>query len=157
MSYCRNCGAKLEEEMSYCPRCGTPVAPQRTSQPVGHNDRTIIYLTIAIVLAVVAIAVIIIALFAVGLIPIVHSGPVIGSGNVQTQEISLSDFTAIQASNRQHTHHRTEARRGLHHFNFESRNLYARLNSGAVLRRSHRHRSKLHVNPRLHNRPVRRK
>ncbi len=98
MSYCRNCGTKLEEGMSYCPKCGTPVTPQRYSQPVRHNDRPIIYLTISIIAAVVAVAILIVALVAVGFIPGVPGGPIIGSGNVRTQEITLSDFKAIQAS-----------------------------------------------------------
>jgi hypothetical protein len=98
MSYCRKCGAKLEEDMSYCPKCGTPLMPQRTTQPVRRNDRPIIYLTVSIVSAVVLIAIIIVALVAFGLIPGTHFGPVIGSGNLETHESGISDFTAVQAS-----------------------------------------------------------
>jgi hypothetical protein len=100
MSYCRNCGAKLEENVSYCPVCGTPVAFQTASQPAKRNDNTLIYVTIGIVSAVVAIAIIIVALIVVGLIPGIHfPGGIIGSGHTQTQQIALTDFSAISAGN----------------------------------------------------------
>ncbi len=100
MGYCRNCGTKFEEGMSYCPKCGTPVAAQRASQPARYNDKPIIYATIGIAMAVVAIVIIVIALIAVGLLPGAQfpGGPVIGSGNIQTRQIDLTAFTAIQAS-----------------------------------------------------------
>ena len=84
--------------MSYCPKCGTPVASQMSSQPVRYQDRSMIYLTVGIIAAVAAVVIIIAALIAVGLIPGGPVGPIIGSGNVQTQQIIHSDFTAIQVS-----------------------------------------------------------
>ncbi len=99
MGYCRNCGAKLEDNMSFCPKCGAPVAPQRASQPVGYSQGPT-YSFIGVVGAIVLAAIVIIALIAFGIIPGVQfpSGPIIGSGNTQTRQFTLRDFTAVQAS-----------------------------------------------------------
>jgi hypothetical protein len=96
MRYCRNCGNKLEDDMNYCPKCGTPVTPERSIQPT----RPAVYSIVGIVAAIAAVAIIIVALIAVGVIPGIHlsTGPIIGSGNLQTNQIALSDFTTIQAS-----------------------------------------------------------
>jgi hypothetical protein len=96
MGYCRKCGTKLEDNMAFCPKCGTPVAVPERYQHVRHEVPPLGSLAIAAVAVVAAVAVLIVALIAVGLIPIVGiSGPIAGSGNVQTQQKALSDFTAV--------------------------------------------------------------
>jgi hypothetical protein len=97
MGYCRKCGTKLEDDMAYCPKCGTPVAVQERYQRVRHEEKLLS--SVAIVgIVLVCVAVVAIALVIVGLIPAIGIGaPVIGSGNVQTQQKDLTDFTAVEA------------------------------------------------------------
>ncbi|MCW3996497.1 MAG: DUF2807 domain-containing protein [Candidatus Bathyarchaeota archaeon] len=98
MGYCRRCGAKLEGDMVYCPKCGTPVAFQGSSRPVVDEPRFVGSVVLAVVLAVAAIAIIIVALLALGLVPIQVSGPIVGSGNLQTKQFALTDFTIVETS-----------------------------------------------------------
>jgi hypothetical protein len=97
MTYCRHCGAELEENTKFCPRCGTPVAMQAVQrrEPVGRRRRSMSPWAIAgiVVAAVVMItALIAIPLLLGGLFPFSR---VVGSGSLRTQEEALSDFVIV--------------------------------------------------------------
>jgi hypothetical protein len=100
MGYCRKCGTKLEDNMTYCPKCGTPVAIQETYRPARYDDRGLNTIALAGVATLVAVVIIIIAIVSIGLIPSGgFPGPIIGSGDLQTQQINVTDFTGVEAGN----------------------------------------------------------
>ena len=97
MTYCRHCGAELEENAKFCSRCGTPVAMQAVErkETVVHKRGSMSPWAIAgiVVVALVLItAFIAIPLLLGGLFPFSR---VIGSGSLQTQEKALSDFAIV--------------------------------------------------------------
>ncbi len=95
MVYCRNCGARLEDNTVYCPKCGTAVPPQPSYRPSRHTNVSF-NLALGAAAAVMAVGIILVALFATGLIPSqAPFGGVTGSGNVQTQQIEVSNFTKL--------------------------------------------------------------
>ncbi len=98
MGYCWKCGNKIDDDAAYCPKCGSPVAAPTGYQrpPSSHARGPLDSLIIAGVVVIAAVVLIIVALIIVGLIPAIGFGaPVIGSGNVQTQQKDFSDFTAV--------------------------------------------------------------
>jgi hypothetical protein len=86
--------------MAYCPKCGTPVAAENTYRSHYEDERRIIHsFGIAIVATLAVIAIILVALIVTGLVPNnPYTGP-FGSGQLQTQQFPLTDFTSVQASN----------------------------------------------------------
>jgi hypothetical protein len=99
MGYCRKCGAKLEDDMAFCPKCGTSTAIPRSYPPRRYENRPIGWsFGLAIVAVLVAIVIIFVALIVAGLLPIAV-GP-FGekpSINLQTQQMDLTGFTAVDA------------------------------------------------------------
>jgi hypothetical protein len=63
MSYCRKCGAKLEEDAKFCPTCGTPVNVTATSNYARRKERPSVFLPALILIALLFSAFIIIAAF----------------------------------------------------------------------------------------------
>ncbi|MCW4000219.1 MAG: DUF2807 domain-containing protein [Candidatus Bathyarchaeota archaeon] len=101
MGYCWKCGSKLDEGMAYCPKCGAQVKTPsaNASQPPRHESRPIGWVFgIAVVAVLAAVVVIFVALIAVGVLPIL-TGPFneSPSGNLQTQQMDLSGFYAVDA------------------------------------------------------------
>ncbi len=97
MTYCRHCGAELEENAKFCSKCGTPVARPtiERKEPIGRKRSLMspwAIAGIAVLAAVVIAALIVIPLFLGGLFPF---SQVIGSGNLHTQEETLSDFAIV--------------------------------------------------------------
>lgn len=97
MTYCRHCGAELEENAKFCSKCGTPVAMQAVERkgPVGRKRRSMspwAIAGIAVAAVVVISALIVIPLLLGGLLPFSR---VVGSGNLRTQEETLSDFAIV--------------------------------------------------------------
>ena len=97
MTYCRHCGAELEENARFCPKCGTPVAMQtiERKESIRRRRQSMSLWAIAgiAVLAIVVVAALIVFLFLLGgLFPFSR---VVGSGNLRTQEEVLSDFVIV--------------------------------------------------------------
>ena len=94
MTYCKNCGNKLPENAQYCPRCGAPVSarPAEKSSRSSQKAHPLSILSIALIIAIVVAAVIAIPVILSGFFP---GSQVVGSGNVQTQQKNISDFTSI--------------------------------------------------------------
>jgi hypothetical protein len=97
VTYCRHCGAELEENAKFCPKCGTPVAMQtiERKEPIRHKRRPIspwAFIGIAVIAVALVIALITFSLFFAGLLPF---SPMAGSGNLRTQEETFSDFAAV--------------------------------------------------------------
>jgi hypothetical protein len=97
MTYCRHCGAELEENAKFCSKCGTPVAIQPTEkkEPIRRKRRSMspwAFIGIAVLAVVLVAALITFSLFLAGLVPFSR---VVGSGNLRTQEETLSDFTIV--------------------------------------------------------------
>jgi hypothetical protein len=62
MTYCRKCGAKLDEDAKFCHVCGTPVAPVATGVMPSAPKRTRhIYLILVIILIAVLLTTLVIA------------------------------------------------------------------------------------------------
>jgi Protein of unknown function (DUF2807). len=100
MGYCWKCGSKIEDDMAYCPRCDAAINQVQTPQQHDYGeDKVIRAIGLGIVGVLVAVAILIVALFAVGLLPGVQMPfGTIGSGHVTSQQIDVSDFTAVSAS-----------------------------------------------------------
>jgi hypothetical protein len=97
MTYCRHCGAELEENAKFCSKCGTPVAmqPIEGKKPISRKRSSMnpwMIAGIAVLAIVVLAAIVAIPLLLGGLFPFTR---VVGSGNLRTQEEALSDFTII--------------------------------------------------------------
>jgi hypothetical protein len=97
MTYCRNCGAELEENSKFCSKCGTPVAMQtiERKEPIRRKRRSMSPWAISgiVVFAVIVVAALIFfSLLLGGLFPFSR---VVGSGNLRTQEEALSDFAIV--------------------------------------------------------------
>jgi hypothetical protein len=97
MTYCKHCGAELEENARFCSKCGTLVAMNTVErkEPVKHKRRRMSPLAvigIAVIAVVLVAALIAFLLLLAGLVP--FSG-VVGSGNLRTQEEALSDFAIV--------------------------------------------------------------
>ena len=97
MTYCRNCGAKLEENAKFCSKCGTPVVmqPIERKEPISRKRRSMspwMIAGIAVLAIVVLAAIIAIPLLFGGLFPFTR---VVGSGNLRTQDEDLSDFASV--------------------------------------------------------------
>ena len=97
LTYCRKCGAELEENAQFCSKCGTPVAarmPERLGQAGRKRGPLSPWAIAGIAVAVVALVV------AVVMIPFLLGGwfpftRVVGSGNLSTQEEFLSGFVSV--------------------------------------------------------------
>ena len=97
LTYCRKCGAELEENAKFCSKCGTPVAgqmPERLGQAGRKRGPLSPWAIAGIAVAVVALVV------AVVMIPFLLGGwfpftRVVGSGNLRTQEEFLSGFVNV--------------------------------------------------------------
>ncbi len=83
--------------MAYCPKCGTPVLNQDVISSERHDHYAFGSFAIAVVAVLVALIIIFVALIATGLLPIVVGPFGETSGNLQTQQLTLSDFYAIDA------------------------------------------------------------
>jgi hypothetical protein len=97
VTYCRKCGAELEENAKFCSKCGTPVAVQTVErkEPVSRKRRTMspwVFVGIAVLAVVLVAALITVSLLLAGWFPFTR---VVGSGNLQTQEEALSDFAVV--------------------------------------------------------------
>lgn len=97
MTYCRKCGAELEENAKFCPKCGTPVALQvgerrEAIRQVRRPMSPLAIAGVAILVIVVVVGLVAAALWLGGMFPF---GRVVGSGNVQTQERSFSNFSTV--------------------------------------------------------------
>jgi predicted nucleic acid-binding Zn ribbon protein len=97
MTYCKNCGAELEENAKFCSKCGTPVAmqPIERKEPTSRRRSTMspwLIAGIAVLAVVVLAAIIAIPLLLGGLLPFTR---VVGSGNLRTQEEAFSDFMIV--------------------------------------------------------------
>jgi hypothetical protein len=98
MGYCWKCGNKIEDDMTYCPKCGASLK-EAQHRSYGGEDKVIHAVGLGVVGVLAAVAILIVALFAVGLLPGAQSPfGTIGSGNATTQQIDVTDFTAISAS-----------------------------------------------------------
>lgn len=100
MTYCRKCGAKLEEDAKFCSKCGTPVALQAVErrETIRQARKPISPLAIAGIATLVIIIVVGLiagALILAGIFPV---GRVVGSGNVQMQERSFSNFSTVDVN-----------------------------------------------------------
>jgi hypothetical protein len=98
MGYCWKCGNKTEDDMTYCPKCGSSLKEVQ-HRSYGGEDKVIRAVGLGVVGVLVAVAILIVVLFAVGLLPggQIHFGTV-GSGHATTEQVNISDFTAISAS-----------------------------------------------------------
>jgi hypothetical protein len=97
MTYCKHCGAELEENARFCSKCGTPVATQtiERKEPISRKRRPMspwAFVGIAVLAAVLVAALITFSLLLAGLFPFSR---VVGSGNLRTQERLLSDFAIV--------------------------------------------------------------
>ena len=97
MTYCKHCGAELEENAKFCSKCGTPVATQtiERKEPVSRKRRPMspwAFVGIAVLAVVLVAALITVSLLLVGWFPFSR---VVGSGNLRTQEEALSDFAVV--------------------------------------------------------------
>lgn len=98
MGYCWKCGNKIEDDMAYCPKCGSSVKEVHHNN-YGGDDKVVRTVGLVIVGVLVVVAVLIVTLFAVGVLPGAQSPfGTIGSGHATTQQINVTDFTAVSAS-----------------------------------------------------------
>lgn len=98
MGYCWKCGNKIEDDMTYCPKCGASVKQVNQTSYVG-DDKVVRTVGFAIVGVLAAVAILIVALFAVGLLPGMQMPfGTMGSGHATTEQINITDFTAVSAS-----------------------------------------------------------
>jgi hypothetical protein len=94
MPYCSQCGAQVTETAKYCPKCGTAIGPvaARPRRIQREPRKPMGVLVIVSIILIVAIS-----------IPAILYGsgywhtifPLVGSGNIRTQEMNYDAFTAV--------------------------------------------------------------
>jgi len=84
--------------MAYCPKCGTAVIKQANYTPQRQERYPFGSFAIAVVVVLAALIIILAALILTGFIPIVGQFGE-NPGNVQTQQCTFTDFSAVDAGN----------------------------------------------------------
>jgi DUF4097 and DUF4098 domain-containing protein YvlB len=99
LSYCRKCGAKLEENARFCHVCGTPVAPAPalpTAKPAAHRRRSVNMVLVGVLIAVLLVVVAVSALIFLPITPInyVQTKSVASEAGVSQLNLNLQADTA---------------------------------------------------------------
>ena len=89
MTYCRRCGAKLEENARFCHKCGTQIATPISESHMTAASNTSVSTPEIVLIAVVAVTVIVIA----GIFVALEVNPVISSQENPANKTSVSNFS----------------------------------------------------------------